>query len=198
MYPISYERPMNEDLLFEGKLEPTSFAYAMAKLSGVSVAEAINQESNSCTVTTVIPSGVYGPGDDFNLKSAHVIAALINKFSVAKEKNKPSVTLFGDGSPVRQFLFVEDLADFVVYCLDNKNAAKGIFNVGNEKGISISGLAQLIQKAVNYTGNVLWDSSMPNGAPYKVLDTQKCEKIGWLPRTSLLDGLIKTVHFFRR
>ena len=95
-------------------------------------------------------------------------------------------------------MFVEDLADFVVYCLDNKNAAKGIFNVGNEKGISISGLAQLIQKAVNYTGNVLWDSSMPNGAPYKVLDTQKCEKIGWLPRTSLLDGLIQTVHFFRR
>ena len=124
MYPISYERPMNEDLLFEGKLEPTSFAYAMAKLSGVSVAEAINQESNSCTVTTVIPSGVYGPGDDFNLKSAHVIAALINKFSVAKEKNKPSVTLFGDGSPVRQFLFVEDLADFVVYCLDNKKCSK--------------------------------------------------------------------------
>ena len=90
------------------------------------------------------------------------------------------------GSPVRQFLFVEDLADFVVYCLDNKDATKGIFNVGNEKGISISGLAQLIQKAVNYTGNVLWDSSMPNGAPYKVLDTQKCEKIGCGYLTSLL------------
>ena len=198
MYPISYDIPMNENLLFEGQLEPTSFAYAMAKLSGVSVAEAINQESNNCTVTTIIPAGVYGPGDDFDLNSAHVIAALINKFSIAKEKNKPSVTLFGDGSPVRQFLFIEDLADFVVYCLDNKNTVKGIFNVGNEKGISISGLAQLTKKAVNYNGNILWDTSMPNGAPYKVLDTQKCEKIGWLPRTSLSDGLTKTVLFFRR
>ena len=198
MYPLSHDSPMNEDLLFEGKLEPTSFAYAMAKLSGVSVAEAINQESDSVTVTTVIPSGVYGPGDDFNLNSAHVIGALIKKFSIAKENKKPSVTLFGDGSPVRQFLFVEDLADFVVHCLDNKNAVKGIFNVGNEEGISISGLAQLTKKAVNYNGNILWDSSMPNGAPYKVLDTQKCEKSGWLPHTGLLDGLTKTVHFFRR
>ena len=133
MYPRDNDGPMNEDLLFEGKLEPTSFAYSMAKLSGVSVAESINQQSCGCTVTTIIPSGVYGPGDDFNLKSAHVIAALIKKFSTSKKKNKPSVTLFGDGSPVRQFVFVNDVADFVVYCLDNKNAAKEFLTLETRK-----------------------------------------------------------------
>ena len=196
MYPSSHSIPMGESLLFEGQLEPSSFAYAMAKLSGVSVAEAINQESGSCSITTVIPSGVYGPGDNFDLNSCHVVAALVKKFSVAREKKIPNVTLYGDGSPVRQFLYIKDLANFVVYCLDNKIASKGIFNIGNDKGISISELAQLIKKIVNYEGDIIWDTSKPNGASYKVLDTEKCTRIGWSPSTPLVDGISETVQFF--
>ncbi|MDA9689848.1 NAD-dependent epimerase/dehydratase family protein [Betaproteobacteria bacterium] len=196
MYPRSQNTPMNEELLFRGQLEPTSFAYAMAKLSGVSVGEAINKELNNCSVTSIIPSGVYGPGDNFDLKSSHVVAALIKKFSIAKDENIPEVTLFGDGSPVRQFLFIKDLAKFIVYCLDNFQSSKGIFNVGNEKGVSIAELAQLIKNEVNYKGEVLWDTSKPNGAPYKVLDTGKCLNLGWSPSTSFPEGLRETVSFF--
>lgn len=196
MYPTSHNTPMNEELLFKGQLEPTSFAYAMAKLSGVSVGEAINKELNNCSVTSIIPSGLYGPGDNFDLKSSHVVSALINKFSIAKDENIPEVTLFGDGSPVRQFLFIKDLAKFIVYCLDNSQSSKGIFNVGNEKGVSIAELAQLIKTEVNYKGEVLWDTSKPNGASYKVLDTGKCLNLGWSPSTSFPEGLRETVSFF--
>ena len=117
MYSRNSEFPMTENTLFKGELEETSFAYAMAKLSGISLTEAINKEFNRPKVTALIPSGVYGPGDDFNPNSSHVVAALIRKFVEAKKQNLDEVTLYGDGTPVRQFIYVRDLADFVLFCL---------------------------------------------------------------------------------
>ena len=195
MYPRFSGHPMDEGSLFQGLLEPTSFSYSMAKLSGVSVAEAINKEFKKPSVTTIIPSGVYGPRDNFDLNKSHVVPALIKKFSMAKNKNIQEVTLHGDGSPVRQFIFVKDLAEFVIFCIDNKKATEGIFNIGNKEGISINNLAELIKREVKFKGKISWDTSESNGAPYKVLDTTKTSKLGWHPTTPFSDGIRETIKF---
>jgi GDP-L-fucose synthase len=196
MYPRNNDGPMDESFLFKGMLEPTSFSYSMAKLSGASVSESINKQSCGCTATTIIPSGVYGPGDDFDPSSSHVVAALINKFATAKNTRAEEVTLFGDGSPVRQFVYVNDVADFIVYCLENSHLVKGIFNVGNKESFSIKELADTVKKELNYKGKINWDSSKPNGAPYKVLDLQKSLEVGWSAPTSFLNGLREAIKFF--
>ena len=196
MYPRFNNKPMDESFLFSGKLEETSFAYSMAKLSGVSVAQSINNQMTDCSVMTVIPSGVYGPGDNFDPRSSHVVAALIRKFYNAKKNDLNEVVLYGDGSPVRQFIYVKDVADFIVFSLTNRQASKEIFNIGDKFGISISDLAELIKEEVKYKGQIRWDTSKPNGAPYKVLSTIKSEKLGWFPSTPFAEGLKETVQFF--
>ena len=179
MYSRNSDFPMNENTLFKGELEETSFAYAMAKLSGISLTEAINKEFNRPKVTALIPSGVYGPGDDFDPNSSHVVAALIRKFVEAKNQNLDEVTLYGDGTPVRQFIYVKDLADFVVFCLSRSDEVPGVFNVGNLVSLTIKDLAEMILELLNCDIRILWDRSKPNGAPYKVLDTTKSSLIGW-------------------
>ena len=196
MYSRNSAFPMSENTLFKGELEETSFAYAMAKLSGISLTEAINKEFNRPRVTALIPSGVYGPGDDFNPNSSHVVAALIRKFVEAKKQNLDEVTLYGDGTPVRQFLYVKDLADFVLFCLKRNTEVPGVFNVGDLLSVTIKDLAEMILDLLNYNMRILWDKSKPNGAPYKVLDTTKSSLLGWSPETSLKNGLKETIDFF--
>ena len=196
MYSRNSAFPMSENTLFKGELEETSFAYAMAKLSGISLTEAINKEFKRPRVTALIPSGVYGPGDDFNPNSSHVVAALIRKFVEAKKQNLDEVTLYGDGTPVRQFLYVKDLADFVLFCLKRNTEVPGVFNVGDLLSVTIKDLAEMILDLLNYNMRILWDKSKPNGAPYKVLDTTKSSLLGWSPETSLKNGLKETIDFF--
>ena len=170
----------------------------MAKLSGISLTEAINKEFNRPKVTALIPSGVYGPGDDFDPNSSHVVAALIRKFVEAKKQRLGEVTLYGDGTPVRQFIYVKDLADFVLFCLRRVLKYREYLMWGDQLSVTIKDLAKTILDLLNCDIRIIWDQSKPNGAPYKVLDTTKSSLIGWGPKTSLQNGLKETIDFFSK
>ena len=194
IYPKFAKQPIKEEYLLSGPLEVTNQWYAIAKISGVKLIEALKKQYKREYVA-LMPTNLYGPNDNYNLETSHVLPALIRKFHEAKILNKNVVKLWGSGQPLREFLFVDDLANVIKYFIENKPKDSYI-NVGSSSEISISELSILIKKIVGYSGKVLWDKKMPNGTPRKLLDSSKMTKYGLKPMVSLLDGIKITYQDF--
>lgn len=201
IYPKLAPQPMKEEHLLSGKLELTNEAYAVAKIAGIIMCKSYNLQYGTNFIAAM-PTNLYGPGDNFDLETSHVLPAMIRKFHDAKTKNAAHVELWGTGSPRREFLFVEDLADALAYLLENFDAGrereseKMFVNVGVGADVTIKELAALVQKTVGYEGEVKWNSDMPDGTPQKLLDVSRINEIGWRAKTSLEDGIAKTYTWY--
>ncbi len=194
IYPKFAPQPLKEEYLLTDSLEPTNEWYALAKIAGVKACESIRKQFGMDYVS-LMPTNLYGYHDNFDLQSSHVIPAMIRKFHEAKENNHSPVTLWGSGNPMREFLFVDDLAYAVVYSLENP-MSEHLYNVGSGKDITIIELAEIIKKITGHHGNIIWDSSKPDGTPRKLMDVSKMASIGWKYKTELEDGIKKTYQWF--
>lgn len=194
IYPKFSKQPIREEYLLTGELEQTNEWYAIAKISGVKLCEAIRNQYNRDYIS-LMPTNLYGPNDNFNLKTSHVLPAMIRKFHEAKENNYAEVTLWGDGTPMREFLHVDDLARAVSFAIEN-NFSDNLYNVGTGEDIEIIELANLIQKIVGHKGDIIWDSSKPNGTPRKLLDVSKINNLGWKAKIGLEEGVELTYNWF--
>lgn len=194
IYPKMAPQPLKEEYLLTGELEPTNEAYALAKISGIKMCEYYNKQYGT-TYISAMPTNLYGPHDNFDLHTSHVLPALIRKFHEAKENNAPLVEIWGTGSPLREFLYSEDLADACVYLMNNYTDNQFV-NIGVGKDISIKELALKIKELIGYQGELTFDSSKPDGTPRKLVDVTKLNGIGWSARTSLDNGLSKTYEWF--
>ena len=204
IYPKFSKQPIKEEYLLEGKLEPTNEYYAIAKIAGMKLCEALNIQHDFDSIS-LMPTNLYGPGDNYKPDESHVMAALIKKFSDAKRENSPSVTCWGTGSPLREFLHVDDLSDAVIFCLKNWNPKSHNsptysdgsplyhLNVGTGKDLSIKELALMIANLTNYKGEIIWDKSKPDGTPQKKLDVSRIKKLGWKHKIKLKDGIEQSI-----
>ena len=197
IYPRLAEQPIREDSLLTGPLEPTNEPYAIAKIAGLKLVEAANAEYGYRWLS-LMPTNLYGPGDNFDLESSHVLPAMIRKFHEAKDRASRGVAepvrLWGTGAALREFLHVDDLARAA--CDLMESGANGLFNVGSGEEVSIRQLAELVAEAVGYDGPVEWDSTRPDGTPRKCLDSSRIHGTGWAPRIKLRDGLRETYNWF--
>jgi GDP-L-fucose synthase len=197
MYPRECPQPMAEDALLTGKPEPTSIAYAVAKLSGMELCLSFNRQYGGARFVPLIPNSVYGPNDDFDPGTGHVLSALLARFHDARARGDRSVTLWGSGTPRREFLFADDLARACVALLDADLGSTSLpLNVGPGEDISIADLAVLVAGVVGYEGAISWDRSKPDGAPRKLLDSTRIRALGWKPTTQLADGVRETYRWF--
>jgi GDP-L-fucose synthase len=195
IYPRMSPQPIKEDYLLTGALEPTNEAYALAKISGLKLVQAYRKQFGRNWIS-VMPTNLYGPGDNFDLESSHVLPAMIRKFHDAKTKNMPSVGLWGTGSPMREFLHVDDLAQAVVMTSEKYNS-KLHLNVGVGEDISIKELAVKVASAAGFEGKIEWDSSKPDGTPRKVLDISRIKTLGWSPTITLEEGISSTIAWYK-
>ena len=187
IYPRMAPQPMKEDCLLTSPLEETNEAYALAKLAGLKYCAYLNKQYGTDYIS-VMPTNLYGPNDNYHPEHSHVLPALIRRFHEAKEAEAPSVTCWGDGSPLREFLYVDDLANLCVYLMNHYSGDETV-NAGTGKEISIRELAELIARIVDYRGEILWDTSKPNGTPRKLLDVSKAAALGWRYKKELEDGI---------
>jgi GDP-L-fucose synthase len=194
IYPKFAQQPLKEEYLLTDYLEPTNEGYAIAKITGVKACQAIRKQYNKAFVS-LMPTNLYGYFDNFDLKSSHVLPAMLHKFHEAKINNHSEVTLWGSGTPMREFLFVDDMAESVVHALEN-NLPEYLYNIGTGKDITIKELAETIQKVTGHQGNILWDTTKPDGTPRKLMDVSKMKEIGWQYSTELEDGIRKTYQWF--
>jgi len=194
IYPKFAAQPLKEAYLLTDSLEPTNEWYALAKISGVKACESIRKQYGKDYVS-LMPTNLYGYHDNFDLKSSHVLPAMIRKFHEAKENNHSPVTLWGSGTPMREFLFVDDLAAAVVYALENK-LDEYLYNVGSGKDVTIKSLAETIQRIIGHHGDIIWDRSKPDGTPRKLMDVSKMKAMGWQYETELEQGIQKTYKWF--
>lgn len=194
IYPKLAPQPLKEECLLTSSLEPTNEWYAIAKISGVKACEAIRKQFGKDFVS-LMPTNLYGPNDNFGLLTSHVLPAMIRKFHEAKINEAATVTLWGSGSPMREFLHVHDLADAVVFALENP-FSENLYNIGTGVDLTIKELAQLIQKTVGFEGEIIWDSSKPDGTPRKLMDVSKMANQGWKAKISLKDGIQSTYNWF--
>jgi GDP-L-fucose synthase len=194
IYPKLAPQPLKEDYLLTDSLEPTNEWYAIAKISGVKACEAIRNQFGKDYVS-LMPTNLYGPYDNFDLQTSHALPAMIRKFHDAKQNGHSPVNLWGSGSPMREFLYVEDLADAVKFSLQNK-LGDNLYNVGTGKDLTIKELALLIQKTTGHQGVILWDASKPDGTPRKLLDVSKLADQGWTYSVELEEGIQKTYDWF--
>lgn len=194
IYPKFAKQPLIEDYLLTGPLEQTNEWYAIAKISGVKLIESLRKQYAKDYIS-LMPSNLYGPGDNFDLETSHVLPAMIRKFHEAKIKNLPRVVLWGTGAPYREFLHVDDLASAVVFAL-NSRLDESIYNVGYGSDISIKNLAQEIKTLTDYEGLIQWDESKPDGTPKKLLDSSRLRNIGWQPSVDLKTGITSTYKWF--
>lgn len=192
IYPKLAPQPLKEESLLSGFLEPTNEPYAIAKIAGIKMCQAYRSQYG-CNFISLMPTNLYGPNDNYDLKNSHVLPALIRKMFDAKESGSPDVKVWGTGSPKREFLHVDDLADACVFLMENYNSSE-IINVGTGVDLSIRDLAYLIRKEVGYEGEIIFDSSYPDGTPKKQLDTSKINSLGWFPKISLEEGIRKVVE----
>ena len=187
IYPRLAPQPMPESCLLTGELEKTNEAYALAKISGLKYCEFLNKQYGTDYIS-VMPTNLYGPNDNYHPTHSHVLPALIRRFHEAKEQGLPSVTCWGDGSPLREFLYVDDLANLCVFLMNHYSGDETV-NAGTGKELSIKELTQLVAEVTGYEGEIHWDTSKPNGTPRKLLDVSKAEKLGWKYRTELKEGI---------
>lgn len=187
IYPKFADQPIKEDYLLSGKLEPTNEAYAIAKIAGVKMCEFYNKQFHTNFISAM-PTNLYGIGDNYNAMNAHVIPALIRRIHEAKANKSKEVVIWGSGKPLREFLYVDDLADACIFLM-NEYLSNDTINVGSGMEVSIRELAIAIQKVVGYTGEIVLDASKPDGSPRKLLDTTRLQSLGWKPKTSLESGL---------
>ena len=187
IYPRMAPQPMKEDCLLTSALEQTNEAYALAKISGLKYCEYLNTQYGTDYIS-VMPTNLYGPNDNYHPEHSHVLPALIRRFHEAKESGAESVTCWGDGNPLREFLYVDDLANLCVFLMNNYSGNETV-NAGTGKELTIRELTELVAKVVGYTGRIEWDTSKPNGTPRKLLDVSKAAKLGWVYRTELEDGV---------
>lgn len=187
IYPRLAPQPMKEDCLLTSSLEKTNEAYALAKISGLKYCEYLNRQYGTDYIS-VMPTNLYGPNDNYHPEHSHVLPALIRRFHEAKENGIQSVTCWGDGTPLREFLYVDDLANLCVFLM-NEYSGNETVNAGTGKEISIKDLTKLVAKVVGYDGEIVWDTSKPNGTPRKLLDVSKARNLGWTYRTELEDGI---------
>ena len=187
IYPKFAEQPISEDSLLTGSLESTNEAYALAKISGLKYCQYLNKQYGTDYIS-IMPTNLYGPNDNYDPINSHVVPAFIRKFYEAKEKDLTEVTCWGDGSPLREFLYVDDLANLCVFLMNNYSCNETI-NAGTGKELSIKELANLIANIVGYNGEIKWDTSKPNGTPRKLLDISKSKQLGWEYTTEIEDGI---------
>ena len=187
IYPRMAPQPMKEDCLLTSPLEETNEAYALAKIAGLKYCAYLNKQYGTDYIS-VMPTNLYGPNDNYHPEHSHVLPALIRRFHEAKEAGAPSVTCWGDGSPLREFLYVDDLANLCVYLMNHYSGDETV-NAGTGKEISIRELAELVARVVDYRGEILWDTNKPNGTPRKLLDVSKAERLGWRYKMELEDGI---------
>ena len=203
IYPKLAPQPLKEEYLLSDYLENTNEPYAIAKIAGLKLCENYYRQYGS-NFYSVMPTNMYGPNDNFDLNTSHVLPAFIRKFHEAKEKNQTEVTIWGTGKPLREFLFVEDLADAILFLLENVDAkdlyGKGIshLNIGTGKDISINELAKMVAEILGYKGKIVHDSSKPDGTPRKLLDVSRINSLGWSYKTELRDGIDKTYEHFKK
>jgi GDP-L-fucose synthase len=194
IYPKLASQPIKEEYLLTGELEPTNAPYAVAKIAGIQMCQAYNRQYGTNFIS-VMPTNLYGPNDNFDLASSHVLPALIKKFHETKINNLPSVEIWGTGKPQREFLHVDDLADACLFLMNEYEGNQPI-NVGFGKDISIAELAVLIADVVGYSGDIVYNSAMPDGTPRKLLDITKLVALGWRPRIELEDGIRSTYQWY--
>lgn len=187
IYPRLAPQPMRESCLLTSELEKTNEAYALAKISGLKYCEFLNRQYGTDFIS-VMPTNLYGPNDNYHPSHSHVLPALIRRFHEAKESNTESVTCWGDGTPLREFLYVDDLANLCVFLMNNYSGNETV-NAGTGKEVSIKDLTVLVANIVGYKGRIEWDTSMPNGTPRKLLDVSKANALGWKYFTELEDGI---------
>jgi len=190
IYPKLAPQPMKEEYLLTSALEPTNEAYAIAKIAGLKMCRYYNEQYGTNYIS-VMPTNLYGPNDNYDLNSSHVLPALIRKFHEAKINNKPSVELWGTGSPKREFLYVDDLARAVVFLMESFNADEigEIINIGYGEDITIKELAEIVKSITGFSGEINWDSSKPDGTPRKLLDISRLRNLGWSPQVPLVTGV---------
>ena len=194
IYPRLAPQPMKEDCLLTSSLESTNEAYALAKISGLKYCEYLNRQYGTDFIS-VMPTNLYGPNDNYHPEHSHVLPALIRRFHEAKTAGLDTVTCWGDGTPLREFLYVDDLADLCVFLMENYSGNETV-NAGTGKEISIRELTELVAHIVGYTGAIVWDTTRPNGTPRKLLDVSKATAMGWTYKTELADGIKMTYKDF--
>jgi GDP-L-fucose synthase len=201
IYPKHCEQPMKEEHLLTGKLEPTNDAYAIAKIAGILMCKSYNRQHGTNFIAAM-PTNLYGPGDNFDLENSHVLPAMMRKFHEAKMSGQSKVELWGTGSPRRELLYVEDLADALVFVMNHFEAVpchedeKTFLNIGTGQDLTIRELAEQVRQTVGYTGDLTWNPQMPDGTPQKLLDVSRLSDLGWKAPTSLEEGLEKTYAWF--
>ena len=194
IYPRMAPQPMKESCLLTSELEKTNEAYALAKISGLKYCEYMNRQYGTDYIS-VMPTNLYGPNDNYHPLHSHVLPALIRRFHEAKMEGRESVTCWGDGSPMREFMYVDDLANLCVFLMNNYSGNETV-NAGTGKELTIKELTELVAKVIGYTGKIEWDTSKPNGTPRKLLDVSKAAALGWTYKTELEDGIRLTYEDF--
>ena len=193
IYPKFADQPISEESLLAGPLEPTNEAYAIAKIAGIKLCQAYEREYGKSCIS-LMPTNLYGPRDNFDLKTSHVMPALIRKFHEAKETGASSVEIWGSGSPLREFLHVDDLADACEFLMRSQENC-GLINVGSGEEISIRDLALLVRDVVEFEGDIEFNAAMPDGTPRKLLDSNKISTLGWIPKIGLRAGIADTYEW---
>jgi GDP-L-fucose synthase len=194
IYPKHAQQPLKEEYLLTDSLEPTNEWYAIAKIAGVKACQAVRKQYKKDFIS-LMPTNLYGERDNFDLDSSHVLPAMIRKFHEAKENNNSTVALWGSGTPMREFLYVDDLATAVLFALENQ-LPEYLYNIGTGIDLTIKQLAETIQKIVGHKGQIIWDDSMPDGTPRKLMDVSKMHTLGWRHKVELEEGIKHTYHWF--
>lgn len=195
IYPLNAPNPIKEESIMSGRLEPTNSPYAMAKLTAIEIGDAITKQHGN-TIINLMPTNLYGPNDNFDEKSSHVIPGLIARMHKAKINSSKEFKIWGTGKPLREFLFVDDFADAVQFIIEN-NINEKLLNIGSGKEISILNLVKLIKNIINYEGELIFDPEKPDGNPRKLLDSSKINALGWTPKTELVDGIERTYNWYK-
>ena len=195
IYPRDCAQPIKEEYLMTGPLEPTNSAYAIAKIAGIELVNSYRKQFGRKWIS-LMPTNLYGPRDNFDLQASHVLPAFIRRFVEATETNDPSVTLWGSGAPLREFLHVDDLAKAVVIASKNYDSSMHL-NVGTGEDISIKDLASMVASLSGFRGEIIWDTTKPDGTPRKTLDVSQIKTLGWRPTITLLDGIESTISWYR-
>ena len=195
IYPRLAPQPIKEEYLLSGPLEPTNEWYSIAKIAGIKLAQA-HRKQHGFKAICAMPANLYGPGDNFDLKTSHVIPALIRKFHEARQAAAPEAVVWGTGTPRREFLHVDDLADALLFLMHRYDES-GIINVGTGEDVTIRELCEIVRDVVRYNGRIVFDSSMPDGTPRKLLDVSRIRSLGWQPKTPLKEGIEQSYRWYR-